>query len=133
MEWIVELVIGIVGGVASGLLGIGGGAIFVPAMVLLLDTSQHVAQGVSLAVIVVTAASGTLVNHRLGNIDTRAVLWVTPGAMMFGFIGGAIATQTSEVILQRIFAVVLMSLSIRLLVGTMRRRPVSSATPEGSA
>ena len=57
-EEIFALVIGFIGGFAGGLLGIGGGAIYIPAMVLILDEQQHLAQGASLAAIISTAVVG---------------------------------------------------------------------------
>ena len=74
------VLLGIVAGVLAGLLGIGGGVIVVPAMVLLLGVSDLVAKGTSLLMIIATGLSGTIANVRHGNVDLRAALLVGVGA-----------------------------------------------------
>lgn len=122
LTFIVAVVIGLVGGAVGGLLGIGGGAIFVPAMVLLLDVDQHTAQGVSLLVIVPTAVSATITNRRAGTIDQTTVRWLTPfaiaGAMAAAFVAGALDGE----VLSRIFGVVATLVGLRMLVGSVRGR-----------
>ncbi len=117
LDFVLEVAVGAVGGWMAGLLGIGGGIVLVPAMVLLLDRPQQEAQGVSLAVIIMTAVAATSVHRSHGLIDGRAVLRVTPFAMLFGAIGGALANQLPADTLQRIFAVVPMLLSLRMIYG----------------
>jgi uncharacterized protein len=70
----IELVIGVVSGVVSGLAGIGGGIIMIPPMVLLLGIDQHVAEGTSLLAILFTSAAGTRVNMKHRHVDWRAVV-----------------------------------------------------------
>src|SRR3972149_5461773 len=67
-EIFAALAIGLVGGFAGGLLGIGGGAIYVPAMVLLLHEQQHLAQGASLAAIIATGIAGGLTHPPRQNV-----------------------------------------------------------------
>src|SRR3989442_11941683 len=76
---VLGLAIGLVTGVLSGLLGIGGGLVMVPAMVLVLGLSQHLAQGTSLFVIVPTAAAGSVTHLRLGNIRLAVAGSLAPG------------------------------------------------------
>ena len=80
LEIFLLLLIGLIGGFAGGLLGIGGGAIYIPAMVLLLGEDQHLAQGASLAAIIATAGVGSVAHFRRSNIDVHTVLWVAPVA-----------------------------------------------------
>lgn len=114
-DFFVALAVGAVGGWMAGLLGVGGGFIFVPAMVLLLDRPQHEAQGVSLSVIVITALAATITHSRRGNVDTQIARWVVPGATIAGFVAAAVATQLPEEALRRIFAVVLVLLAVRMI------------------
>lgn len=130
LEIVIALIIGVTGGWLSGMLGIGGGAIFVPAMVLLLDRSQHVAQGTSLAVIIVTALAASVVHQRHGNIDMGVARLVMPGAMIFVLLGGIMATQLPADTLRRIFAVVLIFLAIRMLAST--GGPRKAPSPDGT-
>jgi len=82
VEIVLLLLIGLVGGFAGGLLGVGGGAIYVPAMVLLLDEQQHLAQGASLAAIIATGLVGGLTHLRRQNVDVPTVVWVAPPAVV---------------------------------------------------
>ena len=121
---IVALLIGIAGGFAGGMLGIGGGAIYVPAMVILLDENQHLAQGASLAAIIATALVGGLTHLRRGNVDLPAVVQVVPSAIVAGFIAGFIADRLDASVLQRIFSVVMAYLALNMIVGALRGEPV---------
>ena len=114
------LLIGLAGGFAGGMLGIGGGAIYVPAMVLLLDENQHLAQGASLAAIVSTGIVGSLTHLRRGNVDVPAVAQVAPAAVIAGFVAGFIADRLDADILQRIFGVVMAYLALNMIWGALQ-------------
>jgi hypothetical protein len=120
------IALGFIGGFAGGLLGIGGGAIYVPAMVILLDKEQHLAQGVSLAAIISTAIVGGLTHLRQGNVAPAVVVQVAPVAVLAGFGGALLADQLDAVVLQRMFAVVVVYFSLSMIVGALRgaRAPV---------
>ncbi len=124
-------VVGAAGGVLSGLLGVGGGIIFVPALVVFLGEDQHVAQGVSLMVIVVTAMVGSFTHHRLGNIDLVVVRWAAPGAVVAGLAGAYVAGLLGTGALRALFGAIGMLLSLQLgytaILGMGRVKPV----PEG--
>jgi uncharacterized membrane protein YfcA len=124
VELIVAVGIGLVGGIASGLFGVGGGAIFVPAMVILLDEDQHTAQGVSLAVIVLTAVAGSYVNLTNDNVDARVFRAVTPAAVVAVLAGAYIASLVSGEALQRIFGIAIVLVALRMLYATWRYRRV---------
>lgn len=115
-----EIAVGFVGGVLSGLLGIGGGALFVPAMVLLLDVPQQEAQGVSLAVIVVTAVSGAVTHYRHGNVDLSTAAWVAGPAVVASVVGASIAGVLSNDALQRVFGAVILFVSLQMLYSSFR-------------
>ena len=106
LEILALLLIGFIGGFAGGLLGIGGGAIYVPAMVLILDEQQHLAQGASLAAIIATAAVGGYTHFRQQNVDVRTVMWVAPVAVITGFAAALLADSLDASTLRRVFAVV---------------------------
>ncbi|MEX2372632.1 MAG: sulfite exporter TauE/SafE family protein [Dehalococcoidia bacterium] len=131
---LVALAIGLVGGAFGGLLGIGGGTLFVPALVLILGTEQHVAQGVSLAVIVPTAISATQANIRAGFVDTTVAKWVTPPAVLLAFGGAFVAGLLDGPTLSRIFGVVVIYVGALTLITTARtvRRERAEASAEAS-
>ncbi|MFM8712981.1 MAG: TSUP family transporter, partial [Actinomycetota bacterium] len=66
------IVIGVATGTLAGLLGVGGGVIMIPAMVLLLGEMNVMAKGTSLAVIIPTSITGTIRNRKTANVDVKA-------------------------------------------------------------
>ncbi len=121
VDSIIAVVIGFVGGFAGGLLGIGGGAIYVPAMVLLLDEQQHLAQGASLAAIIATAVVGGATHLRQGNVHLPTVAWVAPPAALAGFGAAFLADALPAEFLRRIFAVVVLYFAFGMIVGALRK------------
>ena len=115
------LAIGFGGGVAAGMLGIGGGAVFIPGLVLILDREQDLAQGVSLTVIVVTAAAGLAQHARHGNVDFRAAAWMIPSAVALGAAGAALATQLDPEVLRRVFGAVVLVAALQFLATAVLR------------
>lgn len=104
-------------GILSGLIGIGGGVVLVPLLVMGFGFSQQVAQGTSLATLVPTAIVGALTHYRHGNVAARAGL--TMGlAGMVGAAGAAVAAQhVNPLVLERLFAVFLLFAAYRLFRG----------------
>jgi hypothetical protein len=117
---LVGLLAGFIGGFAGGLLGVGGGIIYVPAMVLLLDESQHVAQGVSLGAIVATGIVGGLTHLRRGNVEVATALGVAPAAVVAGFAGAMVADRLDAEVLRRIFAAVVVYMGLSMIIGVLR-------------
>lgn len=108
------------GGAAGGFLGIGGGAIYVPALVLVLGETQHVAQGISLSVIIITAAVGGITHFRQGNVDLRTAVWAAPPAAAAAFAAAILADFIDAAVLRRIFAVVVLYVGVSTLLSTLR-------------
>ncbi len=115
VSFALELVIGAVSGTLSGLAGVGGGIVMIPAMVLLLGVDQHTAEGTSLVAMLFTAAAGTRVNAANRLVDWRAV-WI------LGLAGGLIAPLSAGLAqripadtLGRIFGVFVIVNAIRTL------------------
>ncbi len=103
----VLLAIGLFTGFLSGLLGVGGGAVMVPAMVLILGMSQHTAQGSSLLTMVPAGAVGAFTHWRLGNVQAKLLPGLICGIIAGTFIGGTAANLMPEQPLRILFAVVL--------------------------
>jgi uncharacterized membrane protein YfcA len=110
-----EILLGLVAGLASGLLGIGGGQILIPGMVFLFGYDQKVAQGVSLAFIVPTALAGALTHWRKGNVAPRVALAIIPGALVGGFVGAILAQGLDSTTLRRLFGLFLLYMSLRMI------------------
>ncbi|MDQ3699741.1 MAG: sulfite exporter TauE/SafE family protein [Chloroflexota bacterium] len=113
--WMIGLAVGFFTGVVSGLMGIGGGNILVPASTILLGLGQHQAQGVSLLVIIPTAISGAWSHYKRGNVDVRVALLLSAGAVVGGLIGARIAQGIPGDQLRVIFGIILVYFAQRYL------------------
>lgn len=112
-----SLVLGLATGIVSGMMGLGGGTLLVPGLVLLAGTEQHLAQGVSLTVVALSSLVGAITHHRQGTVALSTVLWVAPVAVACGVLGAQIASQLDASTLSKIFGGVLLAMSIVMLVG----------------
>jgi len=107
--------IGAAAGVLSGLLGVGGGIIMVPALVIA-GFGQHRAQATSLAAIVPIAMVGAFIFGRAENVDLLAAVVLAAGSLVGVRIGALLMHRLSEVLLARIFGAFMVVVAITLLV-----------------
>ena len=118
-EIVVLILIGIVAGMFSGMFGIGGGLIMVPAMVFFLAMSQHSAQGTSLGVLVVPVAAVAAYNYyKAGELNVKYALIIALSFVIGGYLGSKISLGMSEVMLKRVFGVLMMAMAIKLIFFT---------------
>jgi uncharacterized membrane protein YfcA len=103
VEFLVCLAIGFLGGIFSGLIGIGGGIILIPLMTFLLKMEHHQAQGTSLAIIFFSFASA-FVYYKKGYLNVSTASIIGLGFMVGGILGANIASYIPEQILKKIFA-----------------------------
>jgi uncharacterized protein len=112
------ILLGLVVGVLSGIVGIGGGILIVPGLVYLFHMNQHKAQGTSIAALL--APVGVLAfweYHKAGNVDLKAGLLIALGFTLGGYFGGQWAQHIPELLLRRIFGTLVVMIGIRLLLG----------------
>jgi uncharacterized membrane protein YfcA len=109
------LATGVVAGFISGMMGVGGGTIMVPALVLLAGFSQHTAQGSSLLAMVPAGASGAFTHWKLGNVRTNLLLGMIPGILTGTYLGGTLAHVLSDNILRLVFSAMLIWIGVRYL------------------
>ena len=114
--YLLAVVIGLVSGVISGLFGVGGGIIMVPAMMFFLSLDIKKAIGTSLAVMVLTAATGAWKHSQIGNIDWRVALCMIPTAILGGFAGSWLTQAITSANLKRAFGCLLILAGARLLM-----------------
>ncbi|NLJ76111.1 MAG: sulfite exporter TauE/SafE family protein [Peptococcaceae bacterium] len=112
---LVLLLTGVFTGFLSGMMGVGGGTIMVPAMVLLAGFTQYTAQGSSLLAMIPAGGVGAYTHWRLGNVHKGTLIGLVPGILTGTFTGGNLAHFVAEDHLRMIFAAVLVWTSIRYL------------------
>ncbi len=111
----VFLATGAATGFLSGMMGVGGGTVMIPPMVILAGMSQHLAQGTSLLAMVPVSVSGALTHYRLGNVQTDIAPGIVIGALAGGYLGGTTANLLPDLYLKLIFAFVLGAIAIQFI------------------
>ena len=107
--------IGLLAGVLSGIFGIGGGVVIVPALILLAGVAPVTATGTSLAALLLpVGALGVWEYYRKGHLNIGAALWIALGLFVGVWIGARVAQQLSPVQLKRAFAVFLVLVAGRI-------------------
>lgn len=130
--WPVLIGVGIVAGLVAALLGVGGGIIVVPALVLLAGADLTTARGTSLLVVLLTAVTASVANWRSGSLDLR-IGWVTGLAGVPASLGAALIAQS---IPQRAAAILFAALMVVAALQLLRRawsgrgRPAEGSAPE---
>lgn len=112
---LIAVAVGVASGILSGMAGVGGGIIMVPAMVFLLGMTQHVAEGTSLLAILFTAAAGTRVNRSNGYVEWRVVLTLAATGVVMAPLAALFAQEIPADVLSRLFAVWLLAIGVRTL------------------
>ncbi len=118
---ILAILTGVATGILSGLLGIGGGAIFVVAAVFLLGVPQHAAQAAAIAAMIPTAVVGVVKHHRNRLIDYRYVPYLAAGIILGGMAGAYAANITADIVLRRLFSAFFALMSIQMFWSSFRQ------------
>ncbi len=118
----VLLACGVVAGFISGMMGVGGGALMIPPMVLLVGLNQYTAQGSSLMAMAPAGAVGAYTHRRLGNVVTRILPGLIPGILLGAYLGGSLAHLLAEAQLRLIFGATLIWLGTRDIRAASRKR-----------
>lgn len=111
---VAALGVGATAGLLAGFMGVGGGAVAVPALTILFGMTQQLAQGTSLALILVTAPFGALEHHRLGNVVPRLLPGLAIGALLGAPLASLLAQRLPQAPLARGFAVFLIANAARM-------------------
>ena len=117
-EMLPYIVLGLFAGTLSGIVGIGGGIVIVPALVFIFGMSQLEAQGTTLALLI--APTGILAvwsYYTHGYVNFKVALLIIAGFVLGGLIGGKIAVGLPNAVLQKIFGTVLLLVAIKMLLG----------------
>jgi uncharacterized membrane protein YfcA len=114
---LVLILIGAVAGVLSGLVGVGGGIVMVPAMVFLLGFSQKHAQGTTLAMLAVPVGIFAVVTYyRAGYVNVKAALWLGLGFLVGAALSSHYAVRLPDHTVARVFGGVLLLIAAKLLI-----------------
>ncbi|WP_255551673.1 sulfite exporter TauE/SafE family protein [Aridibaculum aurantiacum] len=127
------VLIGIAAGMLSGMVGIGGGIIIVPALVFLLAFSQKSAQGTTLGLLMFpVGVLGVLNYYKQGYVDFKVVIFVALGFILGSYFGSKISLGMSEEKVKRFFAIVIMLIAIKMLFFDRRKSPNIDGSPNAS-
>lgn len=117
-DFIGFIILGLVAGSLSGLIGIGGGIIIIPALVFLYGLSQHQAQGTTLALMVppvgILAAYSYYKN---GHVDIKMAALICLGFFFGGFFGAKFANLIPSMVLQKVFGSALLLIALKMIFG----------------
>ncbi len=117
INFILFILLGFGIGIVSGLTGIGGGIILVPALVLLLGFSQHQAQGTTLALMVPPIGLlAAWTYYKQGFVDVKIAALVCIGFFIGGLVGAKIAIIAPNELLKKIFAVILVVVAVKMIL-----------------
>ncbi len=109
-------VIGLAAGILSGLIGIGGGIIIVPALVFVLGFSQQQAQGTSLGLLLLPVGILAVMNYyQKGFIDVKVVGIMCITFVLGGWLGSKLAISLPQETIKKVFAIVLLLVAIKML------------------
>jgi uncharacterized membrane protein YfcA len=120
MTYALAIALGLVAGVFAGMFGVGGGILFVPALIAL-GLDHHEALGTSLLAIIPTAAVGTWRQARYGNVRWRAAVLIGAAAAVSAQGGVVLAESLSDATLRRLFAGLLVLVAVQ--IAWRARRP----------
>ncbi len=110
------LMIGLAAGVLSGLVGVGGGIIIVPALVYFLGFNQHEAQGASLGLLLLPIGILAVLNYyKKGFIDLKVVAVMSVAFILGAYLGSRISLNLPQDKLRKVFAIVIMILAAKML------------------
>ena len=111
------VLLGIVAGMLSGLIGIGGGIIIVPALVFFFGFSQLKAQGTTIALMIPPIGLlAAWTYYQKGYVDSKVAALVCLGFVVGGLVGANVATGLSNVVLEKVFGIVLLFIALKMLL-----------------
>jgi uncharacterized membrane protein YfcA len=131
LEIVGLVALGLFAGAIAAALGIGGGVIFVPALVVIFGFDQHIAQGTSLAVIFPTAIVATLAHTRMKNVEWKLSIPIGAAGIIGAIVGAQLALRLPAELLRRMFGVFLILLALRM--GWRAWKMDGSAPEDGTA
>jgi len=116
-EVLILLCIGVAAGLLSGMVGVGGGIIIVPALVYFLSFNQQMAQGTSLSILLLPTGIFAVMNYyKEGYVDWKVALIIASSFLLGGFIGSKVAISLDQNIVKKIFATFMVLMGLKMLI-----------------
>ncbi len=117
MNYLPFIATGLFAGILSGFFGIGGGVIVVPVLTLIFGLSQHQAQGTALAAMLppITLLAA-LRYYKAGNVNIQLAILISAGLLFGAYLGAQVAAYVPGNVLKKLFGVLLMYVSLRLII-----------------
>ena len=116
VDVLIYIALGLIAGTISGLIGIGGGVIIVPALIYLFSWTQHQAQGTTLALLVPPIGLlAAWTYYRQGYVNLTVAAFVCLGFFVGGLLGAKLAVKLSDELLRRVFGVALLLLALHMI------------------
>lgn len=110
------ILIGLLAGILSSMVGIGGGIVIVPCLVLFFGFSQHLAQGTTLAMLAIPVSiAGAYSYYQKGMVDIKVAMILAIGFVVGGYFGGKVAVNVPPLLIKKIFAFILILIAIKFL------------------
>ncbi|TAJ07991.1 MAG: sulfite exporter TauE/SafE family protein [Nitrospirae bacterium] len=111
------VILGVTAGILSGLIGVGGGVVIVPLLIFLFGFSQHEAQGTTLALLVPPIGlPAAWTYYKSGYVNFEVALLICAGFFLGGLLGAKLAIGIPNVMLERIFGVAMLLISLKMLL-----------------
>lgn len=126
---ILLLIVGLAAGFLSGLIGIGGGIIIVPALVLFLGFSQKLAQGTSLGILLLPVGILAVIQYyKQGYLNVNYVAIIASAFVLGSFLGSKLALSMNDEKMKKVFAIVLMLIAVKMLFFDKPKSPATKTS-----
>ncbi|MBI9060455.1 MAG: sulfite exporter TauE/SafE family protein [Marinilabiliaceae bacterium] len=117
-QLIILLIIGLLGGIVSGSLGVGGGIIIVPALVYFIGFNQHLAQGTSIAILLPpTGILAAMQYYKKGFIDIKVAIILMTIFVVGAYLGSLISLNIPAKTLKKVFGLFMLMISLNMIFG----------------
>ncbi|MCS7167629.1 MAG: sulfite exporter TauE/SafE family protein [Gemmatales bacterium] len=124
MRWFLYLLVGLMSGILSGLFGIGGGILLIPALVYWFGYTQHEAQGTTLAVLIPPIGLFAAIEYyRRGQVRLGAVPLLILGLTLGAYLGAILAPRIPEIWMRRLFGLLLCYVGVDFLLAGISNTP----------
>jgi hypothetical protein len=117
-SFIMIVFLGFLAGILTGIMGVGGGVVLVPMMVLILAVPQHLAQGISMLVIIPTVIVAIVKLRNSNLFQYRIAIFLAAGSIMGSLISSNLVQHIDAAILKRIFGILVIYSSIKMIINT---------------